>query len=89
MSADQIRALRDAAAADPAITLRFAQASSAEEAVAMAADLGYDVTAEELSAAAADLHSSELSEAELEAVAGAQMTNPMQTNPPGVNGNYC
>lgn len=66
MSADQLQALMAAGAQDPAIRRRFAAAKSSEEAVGIARELGFDVTAKDLAAADSD----ELSEAELGTVSG-------------------
>ncbi len=69
MSADQISALLKAVAADPGLAQRFAALASVEDAVALAADLGYPVTAEELTAAMAG-GTGEISDTELVNAAG-------------------
>ena len=70
MSDQQLAALLDAAAADPAVAARFATVRTSHEAASVAADLGYDVTAAELEAAGTDMRSRELSDAELAGAAG-------------------
>lgn len=69
MSFDQMNALLEAAVADREIAARFADAATAEQAVQVAADLGFEVTAEEIEAAGAHV-GGQLSEAELAGVAG-------------------
>lgn len=70
MSADQVAALLAAVAADEQVAARFAGATSVDEAVAVANDLGFAVTAQELAAAAAQSPQGELSDAELGGAAG-------------------
>lgn len=81
MSSDQVRALRETALADPGIVERFSHAASVEEAVIVAADLGYHVTAEELIAAAHDLQPGELSESDLADVSGAGVDGTSEFRP--------
>jgi predicted ribosomally synthesized peptide with nif11-like leader len=70
MSADQLSALVAAATADAAVAARFTQAATADEVVAIAASLGYDVTVEEVEAFGSVTVTRELSDAELAGVAG-------------------
>lgn len=70
MSAQQLAALVSAAAADPSVAARFADAPSATAAAAVAGELGFDVTAEELESLVHDGPVYELSDAELADAAG-------------------
>ena len=69
MSNDHVTALLKAIAADPGLMQRFTALPAVEDAVALAADLGYLVTAEELTAAMAG-GTGELSDTELASAAG-------------------
>lgn len=75
MSKKGIEALLAAAAADPAILQRFADVSTATDAVAVAAELGYDVTVEEVEAAATAQSETDLSDGELETISGGAYTS--------------
>lgn len=70
MAADQLQALVAAVKTDPEVAQRFVKAQSVDEAVEVASELGYDVTAEELALAVQEVSSAELSEADLESVSG-------------------
>jgi predicted ribosomally synthesized peptide with nif11-like leader len=72
MSTEQKQALLAAAAEDLAIRQRFLAVGSAQEAAAIARELGFDVTAEDFLEQQAD---GELSDAELGVVAGGTVLN--------------
>lgn len=71
MASEQMNALLAAVAADPQVAAKFTDVASADEAVAVAATLGFEVTAEEVEAVGAAVQAGELSDAELAAVSGA------------------
>jgi len=77
--------LLQAAGDDPELAAKFVDAATADEVVAIAAELGFDVTAEEVEAAGVEMTTREVSEAELAGVSGAGMTASMvaQTCPTG------
>lgn len=77
MSADQLSALVAALTADPKLAERFAGLTSADEAVALAAELGFTVTADELAAAVA-ARGRDMSDAELAQAAGGTAFNPTE-----------
>jgi predicted ribosomally synthesized peptide with nif11-like leader len=70
MSFDQMNALLEAAAANREVAARFTEVTTAQQAAEVAADLGFDVTAEEIEAAGAHAAGGQLSDAELAGVAG-------------------
>lgn len=70
VSAEQMQALLQAATTNPAVAARFAGATTAEDAAGIAAELGFDVTAQEIDRAGEHYSDGELSEAELAGVAG-------------------
>ena len=67
MSQDQLDALIARLASDPAFATALAAAATADDAQRVAAEHGFDVTSGELAAATSE---SELSDQDLEAVAG-------------------
>lgn len=69
--------LMQAAGGDPELAAKFADAATADEVVAIAADLGFDVTADEVEAAGRDMLTRDVSEAELAGVTGAGTANSM------------
>ena len=80
MSTEHLDALVAAATADPAVAARFAGAADAEAIVAIAAELGYDVTTQEVTDAASERNTRDVSDAELAGVAGG---NPYGAPPTG------
>lgn len=68
MSSEHMARLSEAAASDPTIAERMSGATTIGEAVRIAKDLGYTVTAEDFDVAGGE--SDELSEAELEHASG-------------------
>lgn len=70
MSADQMAALLSAAASNRDIASAFVTAATAEDVVAIARDLGYTITAEEVNAAGTAVTTGALSDAELAEIAG-------------------
>lgn len=77
MANEQLQELLAAASADESIAARFAGVVTAEEAVAVAAELGYAISAEDITELASG--SDELSDAELAEVAGG--VRPPVTTP--------
>lgn len=70
MSEEHLQALLHAASTNPEVATRFAGAVTAEDAAQIAADLGFDVTAQEIDRAGEHFSDGELSEAELAGVSG-------------------
>ena len=71
MSQDQLDALIARLASDPAFASALAAATTAQDAQRVAAEHGFDVTPSELAAASSE---SELSDEDLERVAGGDVT---------------
>ena len=80
-----IAELMSAAGDDPELAAKFVDAATADEVVAIAAELGFDVTAEEVEAAGVEMTTREVSEAELAGITGAGTASSMvaQTCPTG------
>lgn len=71
MSAEQLTALINAARDDASVAERFAEATTPEQGVAIAAELGFHLTTEDFAEAAGTTRATgELSEQELTPVAG-------------------
>ena len=70
MSADHLSALVAAATVDPTVAARFTTAATADQVVSIAAELGYDVTMDEVEEFGSVTVARELSDAELAGVAG-------------------
>lgn len=80
-----IAELMQAAGNDPDLAAKFVDAATADEVVAIAADLGFDVSVEEVEAAGVEINTREVSEAELAGVTGAGTASSLvaQTCPTG------
>ncbi|MEI6622277.1 MAG: Nif11-like leader peptide family RiPP precursor [Actinomycetes bacterium] len=70
MSADQLTALIAAASADPEVAARFAEVTSVEDVVAVAAELGFELSVDEVNAAGVEVAGDEVSDVELATAAG-------------------
>lgn len=80
-----IAELMQAVGDDPELAAKFVDAATADEVVTIAADLGFDVTAEEVETAGTEMTTREVSEAELAGITGAGTASSMvaQTCPTG------